>query len=326
MVSFNSVAVIGGGAYGTALACAALRAGRDVVLYARSAEAVAQMQATRENPKLPGVSLDAGIDVTSDMAMAGRAEFILLATPAQNLREAATSLAPHLKLKTPVVACAKGIERGTHRFMTEIIAETIPQAIPAILSGPNFADDVARGLPTAVTLATRDEILASDLVHALGSSTFRPYHSTDVRGVEIGGAAKNVLAIAAGIVVGRQLGASALAALTTRGFSELARLGRACGARSETLAGLSGLGDLILSCSSLQSRNFAFGIALGRGEAPNRDKLAEGEFTAPVLIELAASQNVDMPVSKAVAAILSGKVTIDAAIEGLLTRPFKAEE
>jgi glycerol-3-phosphate dehydrogenase (NAD(P)+) len=326
MVSFNSVAVIGGGAYGTALACAALRAGRDVVLYARSAEAVAQMQATRENPKLPGVSLDAGIDVTSDMAMAGRAEFILLATPAQNLREAATSLAPHLKLKTPVVACAKGIERGTHRFMTEIIAETIPQAIPAILSGPNFADDVARGLPTAVTLATRDEILASDLVHALGSSTFRPYHTTDVRGVEIGGAAKNVLAIAAGIVVGRQLGASALAALTTRGFSELARLGRACGARSETLAGLSGLGDLILSCSSLQSRNFAFGIALGRGEAPNRDKLAEGEFTAPVLIELAASQNVDMPVSTAVAAILGGKVTIDAAIEGLLTRPFKAEE
>jgi glycerol-3-phosphate dehydrogenase (NAD(P)+) len=326
MVSFNSVAVIGGGAYGTALACAALRAGRDVVLYARSAEAVAQMQATRENPKLPGVSLDAGIDVTSDMAMAGRAEFILLATPAQNLREAATSLAPHLKLKTPVVACAKGIERGTHRFMTEIIAETIPQAIPAILSGPNFADDVARGLPTAVTLATRDEILASDLVHALGSSTFRPYHTTDVRGVEIGGAAKNVLAIAAGIVVGRQLGASALAALTTRGFSELARLGRACGARSETLAGLSGLGDLILSCSSLQSRNFAFGIALGRGEPPNRGKLAEGEFTAPVLIELAASQNVDMPVSTAVAAILGGKVTIDAAIEGLLTRPFKAEE
>jgi glycerol-3-phosphate dehydrogenase (NAD(P)+) len=326
MVSFNSVAVIGGGAYGTALACAALRAGRDVVLYARSAEAVAQMQATRENPKLPGVSLDAGIDVTSDMAMAGRAEFILLATPAQNLREAATSLAPHLKLKTPVVACAKGIERGTHRFMTEIIAETIPQAIPAILSGPNFADDVARGLPTAVTLATRDEILASDLVHALGSSTFRPYHTTDVRGVEIGGAAKNVLAIAAGIVEGRKLGASALAALTTRGFSELARLGRACGARGETLVGLSGLGDLILSCSSLQSRNFAFGIALGRGEAPNRDKLAEGEFTAPVLIELAASQNVDMPVSNAVAAILGGKVTIDAAIEGLLTRPFKAEE
>jgi len=326
MASFASVAVIGGGAYGTALACAAGRAGRDVVLYARNAESAAQMLATRKNPKLPGVSLDAGIGITADIVAAARADIILLATPAQHLREAATALAPLIRSSTPVVACAKGIERGTHRFMTEIIAEAMPEAIPAILSGPNFADDVARGLPTAVTLATRDEILASDLVHALGSSTFRPYHTTDVRGVEIGGAAKNVLAIAAGIVVGRQLGASALAALTTRGFSELARLGRACGARSETLAGLSGLGDLILSCSSLQSRNFAFGIALGRGEAPNRDKLAEGEFTAPVLIELAASQNVDMPVSKAVAAILSGKVTIDAAIEGLLTRPFKAEE
>ena len=326
MASFNSVAVIGAGAYGTALACAARRAGRDVTLFARNAGAAAEIEATRQNPKLPGISLDAGIGITADMAEAARADIILLATPAQSLREAATALAPLLNSPTPVVACAKGIERGTHKFMTEVIAEAIPNAIPAILSGPNFADDVARGLPTAVTLAARDEKLASDLVQALGSATFRPYHTTDVRGVEIGGAAKNVLAIAAGIVVGRELGASALAALTTRGFSELARLGRACGARSETLAGLSGLGDLILSCASPQSRNFAFGIALGRGEQPNRGKLAEGEFTAPVLIELAASQNVDMPVSKAVAAILSGKITIDSAIEGLLTRPFKAEE
>ena len=326
MASFNSVAVIGAGAYGTALACAAKRAGRDVTLFARSADTAAQIKATRQNPKLPGISLDAGIGITADMAEAARANIVLLATPAQSLREAAAALAPLLTASTPVVACAKGIERGTHRFMTEVIAEAIPDAIPAILSGPNFADDVARGLPTAVTLAARDEMLASDLVQALGSATFRPYHTTDVRGVEIGGAAKNVLAIAAGIVVGRELGASALAALTTRGFSELARLGRACGARSETLVGLSGLGDLILSCASPQSRNFAFGIALGRGEAPNRGKLAEGEFTAPVLIELAASQNVDMPVSNAVAAILGGKITIDAAIEGLLTRPFKAEE
>jgi glycerol-3-phosphate dehydrogenase (NAD(P)+) len=326
MASFNSVAVIGAGAYGTALACAARRAGRDVTLVARSADTAAQIKATRQNPKLPGTSLDAAIGITADIAEAARADIVLLATPAQSLREAAAALAPLLKVSTPVVACAKGIERGTHKFMTEVIAETIPNAIPAILSGPNFADDVARGLPTAVTLAARDETLASDLVQALGSATFRPYHTTDVRGVEIGGAAKNVLAIAAGIVVGRELGASALAALTTRGFSELARLGRACGARSETLAGLSGLGDLILSCASPQSRNFAFGIALGRGETPNRGKLAEGEFTAPVLIELAASQNVDMPVSNAVAAILGGKITIDAAIEGLLTRPFKAEE
>jgi glycerol-3-phosphate dehydrogenase (NAD(P)+) len=326
MASFQSVAVIGAGAYGTALASAARRAGRDVTIYMRSAEGAAQIKATRQNAKLPGVNLDASINITADMAEVARADIVLLATPAQNARDAATALAPLLKPSTPVVACAKGIERGTHCFMTEVIAEAIPGATPAILSGPNFADDVARGLPTAVTLAARDEKLASNLVQALGSATFRPYHTTDVRGVEIGGAAKNVLAIAAGIVVGRELGASALAALTTRGFSELARLGRACGARSETLAGLSGLGDLILSCSSPQSRNLAFGIALGRGETPNRGQLAEGEFTAPVLIELAASQNVDMPVSNAVAAILSGKITIDAAIEGLMTRPFKAEE
>jgi glycerol-3-phosphate dehydrogenase (NAD(P)+) len=210
--------------------------------------------------------------------------------------------------------------------MTEVIAQAAPDAIAAILSGPSFANDVARGLPTAVTLAAKDEALAGSLVRALGSATFRPYHTTDVRGVEIGGAAKNVLAIAAGIVAGRKLGASALAALTTRGFSELTRLGRACGARAETMMGLSGLGDLILTCSGPQSRNFALGLALGRGEPRRSDKLAEGEFTAPVLIELAASQHVDMPVSQAVAAILSGAVTIDAAIEGLLTRPFRAEE
>jgi glycerol-3-phosphate dehydrogenase (NAD(P)+) len=325
MPSFNSVAVIGAGAWGTALAAVAARAGRDVVLYSRSAESAAQIAATRANPKLSGARLEASVRLTDNIAVAARADIILIATPAQSLREAVTALAPHLLTATPVIACAKGIERGTHRFMTEVIAEAAPDAMPAILSGPSFADDVARGLPTAVTLAAKDEPLASSLVQALGSSTFRPYHTTDVRGVEIGGAAKNVLAIAAGIVVGRKLGASAQAALTTRGFSELMRLGRACGARSETLGGLSGLGDLILTCSSPQSRNLALGIALGRGERPPRDRLAEGEFTAPVLIELAASQNVDMPVSNAVAAILSSAMTIDAAIESLLTRPFKAE-
>ncbi len=325
MPSFKSVAVIGAGAWGTALASVAARAGRDVVLYARNSESAAEIAATRANPKLSGVRLEASVKVTDDMAAAARADIILIATPAQNLREAVSALAPHLARATPVIACAKGIERGTHKFMTEVIAETAPNAIPAILSGPSFAEDVARGLPTAVTLAAKDEALASALVQALGSSTFRPYHTSDVRGVEIGGAAKNVLAIAAGIVVGRKFGASAQAALTTRGFSELVRLGRACGARGETMAGLSGLGDLILTCGSPQSRNFTLGIALGRGEQRPRDRLAEGEFTAPVLIELAASQNVDMPVSNAVAAILSGATTIDAAIESLLTRPFKAE-
>jgi glycerol-3-phosphate dehydrogenase (NAD(P)+) len=319
------VVAVSFGAWGTALAGVAARAGRDVTLYARDSGRAAQIAATRANPKLSGVLLDANIKVTGDLAVAAAAGIILIATPAQNLRAAINPFAPHLAKPTPVIACAKGIERGTHKFMTEVIAETAPNAVPAILSGPSFAEDVARGLPTAVTLAANDETLASALVHALGSATFRPYHTTDVRGVEIGGAAKNVLAIAAGIVIGRKFGASAQAALTTRGFSELMRLGRACGARSETISGLSGLGDLILTCSSPQSRNLALGIALGRGEPPPREKLAEGEFTAPVLIELAASQNVDMPVSNAVAAILSGAVTIDEAIESLLTRPFKAE-
>jgi glycerol-3-phosphate dehydrogenase (NAD(P)+) len=325
MPSFQSVSVIGAGAWGTALAGVAARAGRDVILFARSSDGAAKIAATRTNPKLSGARLEDGIRVTDDIALAARTDIILIATPAQNLRAAIAALAPLLVAATPMIACAKGIERGSHKFMTEVIAEAAPQATPAILSGPSFAQDVARGLPTAVTLAAKDEMLASALVQALGSSTFRPYHTTDVRGVEIGGAAKNVLAIAAGIVVARKLGASAQAALTTRGFSELVRLGRACGARSETMAGLSGLGDLILTCSSPQSRNFALGMALGRGERPPGDKLAEGEFTAPVLVELAASQNVDMPVSNAVAAILSGATTIDEAIESLLTRPFKAE-
>src|SRR6185437_3737600 len=246
MPSFKSVAVIGAGAWGTALAGVAARAGREVLLWARNADSAKQIGATRSNPKLPGVTLDTAIAVTSDIAQAASADVILIATPAQNLREAVTALAPHLAKAKPVIACAKGIERGTHQFMTEVIAATAPDATPAILSGPGFADDVARGLPTAVTLAAKDEALASALVQALGSPTFRPYHTTDVRGVEIGGAAKNVLAIAAGIAVGRELGASAQAALTTRGFSEMSRLGRAYGARTETLVGLSGLGDLIL--------------------------------------------------------------------------------
>jgi glycerol-3-phosphate dehydrogenase (NAD(P)+) len=325
MTSFNSIAVVGAGAWGTALAGVAARAGRNVILCVRGAETAKAIASKRSNPKLPGFTLNAAIEVTDNLKRAATADAILIATPAQNLRAAVSALAPHLTDGKPLVACAKGIERGTHKFMTEVIAEAAPKARATILSGPGFADDVARGLPTAVTLAAADEELAKDLVRALGSATFRPYHTTDVRGVEIGGAAKNVLAIAAGISSGKNLGASAQAALTTRGFSELARLGRAFGARSETLVGLSGLGDLILTCSTPQSRNFALGQALGRGQAPPSGKLAEGAFTAPVLVELAVAEGVDMPVSTAVADILRGAVTIDEAVEGLLTRPFKAE-
>ena len=278
MTSFNSIAVIGAGAWGTALAGVAARAGRNVILCARSAEAAKAIAAARGNPKLPGITLHAGIEVTGDVARAAAADAILIATPAQNLRAATTALAPYLTDGTPLVACAKGIERGTHKFMTEVIAEAAPKARAAILSGPGFADDVARGLPTAVTLAAYDEELARQLVQALGSSTFRPYHTSDVRGVEIGGAAKNVLAIAAGISVGKKLGASAQAALTTRGFSELARFGRAFGARAETLMGLSGLGDLILTA---RRRNRAISRSDSRSDAAKRPHAANSPKAPP---------------------------------------------
>jgi glycerol-3-phosphate dehydrogenase (NAD(P)+) len=253
-----------------------------------------------------------------------RYDAVLLAVPSQQTRAAAVAIAPALRQGTPVIACAKGIERGTHRFMTEVIAEAAPAALPAILSGPSFAADVARGLPAAVTLAAREEAVAAALARALGSATLRPYHSTDVRGVEIGGAAKNVLAIATGIVAGRGLGASAAAALVTRGFAELFRFGRAFGARPETLTGLSGLGDVILTCSSAQSRNYSYGMAVGRGD-PAQAVLAEGIFTAPVLLEMAKEKGVAMPIASAVADILAGRASVDAAVEALLTRPFRAE-
>ena len=323
-MTIDHIAVVGAGAWGTALANIAARAGRTVTLWARDPATIAAIAASGENPRLPGIRLDARIATTGALEDVAHTDAVLLAVPAQALRVAATALAPQVRANTPVVACAKGIERGTRKFMTEVIAEVLPDARPAILSGPSFASDVARGLPTAVTLACADDALAATLARALGSQTFRPYHSTDVRGVEIGGAAKNVLAIAAGIVQGRRLGASATAALVTRGFAELARLGRALGARPETLTGLSGLGDLILTCSSPQSRNFSLGIALGEGRGAPQT-LAEGAFTAGVLTEIATEQNVEMPIATAVAAVLDGKLSVDGAIDSLLTRPFKAE-
>ena len=327
-MAYDRIVVVGAGAWGTALANALTRAGRGVTLIGRDAAATAAIAASRQSPRLPGVRLDERIAVTADMAQAAGADAVLLVVPAQALRAAATALAPALKAGTPVIACAKGIERVTHKFMTEVIAEAAPGALPAILSGPSFAADVARGLPTAVTLAARPPKIAEALARAFGSASFRPYHSTDVRGVEIGGAAKNVLAIGAGIVTGRGLGASAAAALTARGFAELLRFGKTFGARAETLTGLSGLGDLILTCASVQSRNFTYGIAIGEGTPPAdaaRDKLAEGAFTASVLIDLAIEKKLDMPVAAAVAAVLDGTISVDEAIEALLTRPFRAE-
>ena len=324
---FNHIAVIGAGAWGSALALTCARAGREVTLWEHDAANAVQLARKRESLFLPGVRIDDSIIIAGDLADAARAPAILLVVPAQAVRSVAKSLAPLIAARTPVIVCAKGIERGTKKFMSEVIAECTPNAVPAILSGPSFAADVARGMPTAVTLAASEEKLAGELARAIGSASFRPYHSTDVRGVEIGGAAKNVLAIAAGVVAGRGLGASAAAALTTRGFAELVRFGKAYGAKAETLMGLSGLGDLILTCSSPQSRNFTFGVNLGRGQKPDaiHAGLAEGVFTAPVLLEMARERGVDMPISSAVNALLAEKMSVDAAIESLLSRPFKAE-
>jgi glycerol-3-phosphate dehydrogenase (NAD(P)+) len=323
------IAVIGAGAWGTALANAIARAGRTVTLLARDHEAACAMEASRESPRLPGVPIDRRVAVAPLTECRPEGDAILIVVPAQTLRATVSGLAETIPAGTPVVTCAKGIERTTRRFMTEVIAECASQATPAILSGPSFAVDVARGLPTAVTLAAADEDVARMLSRALGSAAFRPYHSTDVRGVEIGGAAKNVLAIAAGIVSGRALGASAAAALTTRGFAELMRFGRAWGAQPETLTGLSGLGDLILTCNSPQSRNFSLGVALGQGAgldaAQHSGHLAEGAFTASVLVDMARTKGVEMPIASAVAAVLDGALTIDAAIEALLTRPLRSE-
>jgi glycerol-3-phosphate dehydrogenase (NAD(P)+) len=328
-MTFDRIAVLGGGAWGTALANVAARAGRRVTLWEHEPTNAEQLANKRESRFLPGVRLEDRIAVTRDLAQAARAQAILLVVPAQATRSVVTALTAVTAPNTPIIACAKGIEHGSRKFMTEVIAECAPNATPAILSGPSFAVDVARDLPTAVTLAAADETLAAALAQALASRTFRPYQSSDVRGVEIGGATKNVLAIASGIVTGRGLGASASAALITRGFAELVRFGRAYGARPETLTGLSGLGDLILTCSSPQSRNFTFGVNLGRGQAVkyihDTTGLAEGAFTAPVLLEMARERQIDMPISMAVAAVLAGQMTVDQAIESLLARPIGSE-
>jgi len=327
-MTIQRISVLGGGAWGTALAQTCARAGRDVSLWEFDAGNAQHLAAKRESRFLPGVQLEQSIKMTRELSEAAQADAILLVVPAQAMRSVVSALAKSISATTPLIACAKGIERGTHKFMTEIIAECASQATPAILSGPSFAADVARGLPTAVTIAAPDAALARALAHAINSGTFRPYHSTDIRGVELGGATKNVLAIAAGIVTGRRLGASALAAMTTRGFAELVRFGKAFGAKTETMMGLSGLGDLILTCGTPQSRNFSCGVALGKGETPDtaaHGKLAEGVFTAPVLLEMARVKNVEMPISAAVAAVLAQTISVDAAIESLLTRPLKSE-
>jgi glycerol-3-phosphate dehydrogenase (NAD(P)+) len=328
-MSEEKIAVLGAGAWGTALANVAATGRAGVVLWGHAPDHVAALARDRENRAfLPGLPLAAGVEPSADEASVADASVVLAVVPAQAMREVARRFRPHLRAGAAVIVCAKGIERGTRLFMSEVAAEELPQARLAVLSGPSFAADVCRGLPTAVTLAASDEALARRLCELLSTRAFRLYRSTDVRGVEIGGAAKNVLAIAAGMAEGRALGASARAALIARGFAELMRLGRAFGVNQETLMGLSGLGDLVLTCGSEQSRNFALGAALARGEAPlaaAHGKLAEGTFTAAALVAMAQERSVEMPIAEAVDAILTGRIDVDQAIEALLMRPLRAE-
>ncbi|BDV34578.1 MULTISPECIES: NAD(P)H-dependent glycerol-3-phosphate dehydrogenase [Methylocystis] len=325
----DTIAVLGAGAWGAALANVAAQGRRRVALWAHDPGHAETLARDRENRRhLPGLPLAHAVAPTSDLASIADARVVLAVVPAQAMRDVARAARPYLADGAAFVICAKGIERDRRHFMSEVVAEELPQARPAVLSGPSFAADVCKGLPTAVTLAAADEALAQRLCEALSTKTFRLYRSTDIRGVEIGGAAKNVFAIAAGMAAGRRLGASAQAALIARSFAELTRLGRALGARSETLMGLSGLGDLVLTCGSAQSRNFAFGQALGQGAAvqdASGGKLTEGAFTARVLIEMARKEGVEMPIAEAVDAILSLRLSVDAAIEALLMRPLKAE-
>ena len=325
------IGIIGGGAWGTALAVTARRAGRDVTLWAREGEVVAAINERHENPLfLPGIAIDPAIAATGELAIAASANAVLLAVPAQHLREIAGWLAPSLRPGAAVVICAKGVEVKTGALMSEAAAAVLPGAKLAILSGPTFAGEVARGLPTAVTLATADQALGRAVIAALGTRSFRPYLSDDMVGAEIGGAVKNVLAIACGIVAGRRLGDNARAALITRGLAEMVRLARVKGGRAETLMGLSGLGDLTLTCTGLQSRNHSLGFALGEGKSlaeilGTRRSIAEGVSSAAAVGALARRLGVDMPIVAAVDAILHRAADIDETIAGLLARPFRAE-
>ena len=327
----RTAGVINAGAWGTALAQVCALAGLKPRLWCRRAEVAAHIQTQRENPRhLPGVRLHDAIEATADLGSLAGCDLVLAVAPAQYTRDTLAAFAPHVREGLPVVLCAKGVEQGSLKLMTEVLAETLPAAAPAVLSGPSFAAEVARGLPTAVTLACPDEALGRALLEALAAPSFRPYLSDDLVGAEAAGAVKNVLAIACGIVEGRGLGRSAHAALITRGFAELVRFAVALGGRAETVAGLCGFGDLVLTCSSPLSRNNSVGLALGRGESLDQAlagklSVAEGVASAPAVTALARRLGVEMPIAEAVAAILAGRIEIDAAIEGLLSRPLKTE-
>ncbi len=330
-MALQTVGIIGGGAWGTALGISARRAGRDVMIWAHEPSTIAEInEAHRNSVYLPGVALDPAIEATAWLSEVATCDLLLMVTPAQHVRPITAELAPFMRPGQPLVIGAKGIEQSTGKLLSEVVAETVPQAEAGILSGPSFAADIARGLPAALTLATSREAQGRALAHALSHASFRCYWTDDVVGAEIGGALKNVYAIAAGIVVGKKLGPSAHAALVTRSFAEMARFGAALGARPETMTGLSGLGDLILTCGSPQSRNMSLGQALGEGRSvaevlEGRLSVTEGVYTAGAVVEAAAARGLDMPIAQAVHAVISGLATVDEAIGALLARPLRAE-
>lgn len=330
-MSLQTVGIVGAGAWGTALGLSARRAGRDVMIWAYEPETVAEINERHRNALyLPGVELDRAIKATAKLSDVAACDLLLMVTPAQELRAIASELAPHVRPGQSVIVGAKGIEQGTAALLSQVIGEVLPRAEPGVLSGPSFAAEIARGLPAALTLATPREAQGRALAHALSHPSFRCYWSDDVTGAEIGGALKNVYAIASGIVVGKKFGESAQAALVTRGFAEMVRFGAALGARRETLTGLSGLGDLILTCGSSQSRNMSLGVALGEGGSLGdilkaRYSVTEGVYTASAVMEMAAARGLDMPIASAVQAVISGRATVDEAIGALLARPLRAE-
>ncbi|HCF24319.1 MULTISPECIES: NAD(P)H-dependent glycerol-3-phosphate dehydrogenase [unclassified Novosphingobium] len=322
------IGVIGAGAWGTAIAQAMASDGTTVRLWARESEVVAAINQTRENTAfLPGIPLAGEIEATSDLGALGDCAALFVVTPAQHMRSVLAALP---QVAAPLILCSKGIEAGSFKLLHQVAHESVAHAPIAVMSGPTFAHEVARGLPTAVTLAAEQAEVAAALAELIARPALRPYISTDLIGAEIGGAVKNVLAIACGVVDGLGLGQNARAALIARGYAEMVRFGLALGARAETMAGLSGMGDLVLTCSSTSSRNFSLGKALGEGQSAaealaGKTSVAEGAHTAPVLAELAASRAIDMPIVEAVCRLLEGAIPARQVVAGLLARPLKAE-
>lgn len=328
----KNISVLGAGAWGTALAHIAAANGKKVVLWAREPELIGEIETKRRNTLfLPDVDLNENITPTNDQARAvSKAEAVLMVIPAQYLRASCQALRPVWPAGLPAVICAKGIEQKTGALLSEILAEELPQAEIAVLSGPTFAEEAAQNKPTALTLACGNEALGKELVATLGTPTFRPYYSSDVIGVQIGGAVKNVMAIAAGIVAGKKLGDNARAALITRGLAEISRLAAALGGQTYTLMGLSGLGDLVLTANSTQSRNFTVGLELGKGRRlsdilSEKRTVAEGVFTAAAVLERAARADVEMPICEGLSRIMNENVPVDDVIQSLFARPFKSE-